>query len=314
MSEKKSSKGGKAETITRISFIGIGKCRTNQLLCSWNNVNWGPAKQDPRIPTLKRVLGAADRRLSPGQRQKIDWEGAQVFMMKEFPEGELLYLVVAMNEPDADDGGEYPERIANGLLQEVKKKYEEDLQAGRLEQVRNSPGDDGLSLRYKDFLTGLAQKFDDPMGYDKLARVQAKTTAVQQLMRGNIGHMLKQTEDLNVLDEQAAAMEQEAMEYDDAADEIKDYFWWKDVRVTLLIILILTIAVLLLCWYCGIFDLCKSKKEKKENKQPATSYLQRGGGAEMMAAQNNFLAAAEEVAGAVAEGGVGKTIRMFGMI
>ncbi|CAD7970204.1 unnamed protein product [Amoebophrya sp. A120] len=228
------------EQIYRISFVALGKCRERKLLCTWNNVKCGPAEGDTRIPTIKKLLEAADKRLTPGQRQKLEWDGATVFCMKEFPDGEMLYTILVIN----DEAEEYPERIAYGFLADLKKKVDDDMQAGHLV---DGPEDDSMSAQLAEFITQQALTYDDPGEYDKLARVQAKTKAVQQLMRGNIGQMLKNTENLNVLDEQTQAMEQEALEYDDTAEEIKDYFWWKDCRVTVLIIIgIMVLALIVL--------------------------------------------------------------------
>ncbi len=69
------------------------------------------------------------------------------------------------------------------------------------------------------------------------------------MVRTNIGEMLKHTENLNVLDEQATAMEAEAMDYDEAAEEIKEYFWWKDCKVTIVLFCV-GIIVIVIVGFC----------------------------------------------------------------
>lgn len=215
---------------------------------------------------IKRLLEAADRRLTPGQRQKLSWEGANVYITKEFPDGQIVYVAVILQ----DEEDEYPDRVAYAMMRELQQSVEESLHAGRFDQKLKQPGDDCLSTECQAMITALCKKYDDHEAYDKLARVAAKTKAVQAVMKENIGEMLKKTENLNVLDEQAMAMEAEAMDYDEQAEDIKEYFWWKDCKATALIALVVVICI-------GVGVACCIQKCGKSSSSASSSLLQVAG-------------------------------------
>eukprot|EP00392_Amoebophrya_sp_AT5.2_P005532 g5541.t1 len=238
---------------------------------------------------IKRLLEAADRRLTPGQRQKLSWEGANVYITKEFPDGQIVYVAVILQ----DEEDEYPDRVAYAMMRELQQSVEESLHAGRFDQKLKQPGDDCLSTECQAMITALCKKYDDHEAYDKLARVAAKTKAVQAVMKENIGEMLKKTENLNVLDEQAMAMEAEAMDYDEQAEDIKEYFWWKDCKATALIAL-----VVLICIGGGVA--CCIHRCSKSSSSASSSLLQVAGevAARPSAATAGFL---DEIKAAVTE-------------
>ncbi len=170
--------GGDGE-IQRISFVGFGYIEQCRLLCTWNSSYCGPSSEDARVPTFKKLLDAADKRMTPGQRQKLAWQGSTVYCVKDFPDGKMCYIVLIMDDPD----DEYPERIAYQFLSELKKLVEEQLFNGKLDQDLKRDGDDVLSDTLAYDITQLAIKFDDHNSYDKLSRITKKTAAVKQVQR-----------------------------------------------------------------------------------------------------------------------------------
>ncbi|CAD7937940.1 unnamed protein product [Amoebophrya sp. A25] len=230
--------------IQRISFIGFGRVEDMQLLMTFSARNKGPAWDDPRMPTIKKLLKAAKSKMSAGQRQKLMWEASQVFVQLDFPKGGLLYVLICKKSAETDE--EYPERIAYAFLSEVMQYVEKNFAR---ELQNQNPGDVFLD-KMKDWLVERSEAFDDPDEYDKLARVKAKADAVKGVMKNNINAMLKNTENLNLLEEQAGAMAAEAEDYDDEAEEIKDYFWWKDCKVTLIIGFIVVVGLGLAIFCC----------------------------------------------------------------
>ncbi|CAD7937942.1 unnamed protein product [Amoebophrya sp. A25] len=238
----------------RISFIGFGRVEDMQLLMTFSTRNRGPAWDDPRMPTIKKLLKAAKTKMSAGQRQKLVWEGSQVFVQLDFPQGGLLYVVICKKASEADE--DYPERIAYALLSEVMQHVETNY---AVELQQRNPGD-VFSNDMADWLLERADAFDDPDEYDKLARVKLKADAVKGVMKNNINAMLKNTENLNVLEEQALDMAEEAKDYDEEAEEIKDYFWWKDCKVTLLIGALVIVMTALMIFCC-----CREYMKKPED-------------------------------------------------
>lgn len=256
--------------IERVSFAGFGRTRDRMMLCTWNSRNCGPAWEDPRLSVVEKLLVAAPKRLAPGQRQKLSWENSSVFVQLQFP-GEMLYVVICKHDEGADPPEPYPERIAGSFLKEMMDHVDQNFgkQIAVFDPSKDSS--DPFSGGMASWLTQQAHKFDNPEEYDKLAKLQAKTDAVKHVMKNNINAMLKNTENLNILEEDAEKMAEEAHDYEEDAEEIKDYFWWKDCKVTLLIAVLALVVVGLMVWCC--YEKCIRKKGGEKS----SSFVQMSG-------------------------------------
>ncbi|CAD7970206.1 unnamed protein product [Amoebophrya sp. A120] len=211
----------------RISFLAIGRVADEELLATWSAATQGPSWDDVRLKTVRKLLTAARKRLTPGQRQKLHWDDQQVFVQLDFPAGAFVYVVVALKNMQGED---YPERIASALIKEMQEHAETNYSQEMESFDPKTDASDPISEGMAQWFTDKASQFDDPEEYDKLAKAIAKTEAVKNIMKNNVNAMLKNTENLNVLDEQAQQMRDEAEDYEEEADTIKDYFWWKDCK------------------------------------------------------------------------------------
>mmetsp|Transcript_18014 Transcript_18014/g.45035 ORF Transcript_18014/g.45035 Transcript_18014/m.45035 type:complete len:282 (+) Transcript_18014:211-1056(+) len=243
--------------IERVTFAGFGRTRDRMMLCTWNSRNCGPAWEDPRLSVVEKLLVAAPKRLAPGQRQKLSWENSSVFVQLQFP-GEFLYVVICKHDESVDPPEPYSERIAGSFLKEMMDHVDQNFgkQIGTFDPSKDSS--DPFSSGMAQWLTQQAAKFDNPEEYDKLTKLQAKTDAVKHVMKNNINQMLKNTENLNILEEDAEKMAEEAEDYEEDAEEIKDYFWWKDCKVTMLIAFVALVCIALMVWCC--YEKCIKKK------------------------------------------------------
>ncbi|CAD7970210.1 unnamed protein product [Amoebophrya sp. A120] len=259
--------------LERISFFAIGRVADEELLATWSSSTQGPSWDDVRLKTIRKLLTAARKRLTPGQRQKLHWDDQQVFVQLDFPAGAFVYVVVALKNLQGED---YPERIASILIKEMQEHAEANYSPAMQLFNPKTDASDPISEGMAQWFTDKAAEFDDPEEYDKLAKAMAKTSAIKKIMNDNVHGMLKNTENLNVLDEQAQAMRDEAQDYEEEADTIKDYFWWKDLKVTLLIALVVAIVIGISVWCC--IKNCDKSKTVRDDTSTASGEQQEGGG------------------------------------
>lgn len=233
-----------------ITFAGMGRVRDGVLLATWNNSNYNAAIGDPRLKTVEKLIGAIYKKnMQPGQRQKLSWDKNDVFFVLDFPEGAYLYMCIIPKDM------EYPQRLAYAFLTEIMNFVYDFVEQRQINNNLDDETWDSLSHVLANPITELAIKYDDPIEVDKIERLKGKTDAIKDLMKENVHHMLANLENLDTLQEDAKAMQDEAQEYSEKAEEVKDYFWWKDCKLTLIIIgiviVIVGVAVLLLFKPCN---------------------------------------------------------------
>lgn len=96
------------------------------------------------------------------------------------------------------------------------------------------------------------QRYQDPVAIDKLAAVQKKTDNLRSLMQSNIRDIMKNTEQVEVLQGEVEDMETTARDYKSKATELKNYYWWKDTQLQLLIAFAIVVVIILILWGAGL--------------------------------------------------------------
>lgn len=238
-----------------VAFAAIGRVSDGCLVCTWNNEQHGAVGDDPRVHTVEKLVGAIHKKkMQPGQRQKLTWDNNDVFFTLDFPDGALLYLVIIPKERD------YPPRLAYYFLTEMLNMVYAQQENGNLTLGILNAGRDGVSRELANGITELAIRFEDPAEVDKIERLKGKTDHVKDVMRENIHNMLSNLESLDDLTLNAQAMKKEADEYETKALDTKNYFWWRDCRVTFILILVV-LALMGTASFCLCKGWCSSSKD-----------------------------------------------------
>merc|ERR1712060_819308 len=104
-----------------------------------------------------------------------------------------------------------------------------------------------------------------------MGRLQNKTNGLKSLMRDNIREMVANTEKLDELESEAQQLEKTAEGYKERTREVRQYYWWKDIRITMLIgCVVLLLVVGLVSYIVSFFS--------KDDKTPQTARLLIGNG------------------------------------
>lgn len=220
-----------------LTFIAFGRVRDGTLLGLYSHDS-ARAEKSHTTETFNKILHAAKVRLRPGGRQKLMWGNQTVSIMVNHPAGDLLYGVVSTCP-------NYPERLQYQLLNELADEVESTMSS---EKIDSAPT---LSLNHSVDLSKLLDKYQDWHSIDRLAAIQAKTDNLNSIMQKNIRDIMLTTEQVDVLENDTERMESAAQEYKKGASDLKDYFWWKDAKMQLMIGAVGFFLLLWVVWTIG---------------------------------------------------------------
>mmetsp|Transcript_86399 Transcript_86399/g.241698 ORF Transcript_86399/g.241698 Transcript_86399/m.241698 type:complete len:173 (-) Transcript_86399:96-614(-) len=135
-----------------LPYLAVGRVRDTTTLasCSFIDVEEQRTKTED---IFKKLLAAAQQKLKPGQRTRLQWNDGSVCCLMD-QQGEYLYCVV-------NSFMEYPEHYAYQLLQEclaaVQKIPTDTLRSAK---------EGGLSEVMKPKMVQLMAKYEEPTNFD----------------------------------------------------------------------------------------------------------------------------------------------------
>jgi len=87
---------------------------------------------------------------------------------------------------------------------------------------------------------------------DKIAKVQEEISQVKDVMIKNIDKVLERGEKIELLVDKTEVLDQHAFKFKKASTKLKRHLWWKNVKLTIIIILfLLAIIYVILAASCG---------------------------------------------------------------
>ena len=136
----------------------------------------------------------------------------------------------------------YPQRVAFSVLEEVKERWGAEFGSMVKAAKTNS-----LTADSKPLLKSFVDKYADPAeAGDALARVQSKLDQATDTMRENIHIALKNTEQLENIEEQSEALEKKSAEFQRNATALKNKMWWKACKTKLIIAAIIVVILIII--------------------------------------------------------------------
>jgi len=91
---------------------------------------------------------------------------------------------------------------------------------------------------------------------DKIAKIQEEVSQVKDVMIKNIDKVLERGEKIDLLVDKTEVLDQHAHKFKKGSTRLRRAMWWKNVKLTLLIILFLLIVIyVILAASCGGLDL-----------------------------------------------------------
>ncbi|KAI9339787.1 synaptobrevin-domain-containing protein [Zopfochytrium polystomum] len=81
---------------------------------------------------------------------------------------------------------------------------------------------------------------------DKIDRVQREADVVLNIYRDNVAKMLERGDALTTLHEQTVELNVEAKKFKQSSEEVKNKMWWKNMRMTLILIAVCVVLALVI--------------------------------------------------------------------
>jgi len=138
-------------------------------------------------------------------------------------------------------GRDYPSRVAITGLGELQASFSGQF----VRSVTLSAVEGALTKSAKTILKTFCKKYDTPGNTDAANKVLDQVEGVKNQMQDNIHNMLKNSEDATTLKGKTDTLNEEAGLFKKRAKKVKKIMWWKNMKTTLMLGMIV-IAVLLL--------------------------------------------------------------------
>jgi hypothetical protein len=203
-----------------IKYIFLGNSKTCQEIGSYPNKT-----NDIWIKDTNQIFEKYSKSAGAGKYEQrnrvVGQDGNYYFIIQP---NDVFYLVLANSE--------YPERYVFELIEEIQKE--------NVPLLIDSQGQ--LNKVGKQTLKNLIDSYENPN--DKIAQVNNDLNDVKISMKENVQKIMKNVDDVNVLDQKAIKIKENANIYKKDAQELKRLTCWQNCKWTI-ILSILVIGILL---------------------------------------------------------------------
>jgi vesicle-associated membrane protein 7 len=227
-----SNEENKGETGTiRYSVVSRGTTVLAEQTSSKSNASTVAARILAKIPTEDGMMSYAYEK----------------YMFNYIVEGGICYLCMT------DEAMQ--RRIAFSFLQDVKGRWLATYGSRGIQAPAY-----GMQDEFGKVLLRQMKHFSSNAEADKLNRVKNQVEEVKTIMTQNIDSVLQRGERIELLVDKSEDLSANASRFKKGSTALKRAMWWKNVKLTLLILLIVGLVILFIVWLaCGVsFERCKS--------------------------------------------------------
>mmetsp|Transcript_9811 Transcript_9811/g.21855 ORF Transcript_9811/g.21855 Transcript_9811/m.21855 type:complete len:144 (+) Transcript_9811:758-1189(+) len=105
-----------------------------------------------------------------------------------------------------------------------------------------------MSNSASSIMKTICKKYDDPANVDKTKELLGKVEEVKGTMADNIAMILENTDKVEDLAEKSTVLTDQATEFQKKSKQLKKNMWWKDMKMTLLVGLVVCLLLLVILW------------------------------------------------------------------
>jgi vesicle-associated membrane protein 7 len=118
-------------------------------------------------------------------------------------------------------------------------------------------------------LEQIAEKFSNPAN-DKVKHIKGQMNQAKEMYMEQINLLIERGEHIDILEDKTKTLADESIVFKDKAKAMKMRFFWKNIKLIVIIVLLALVALFLLIWFgCGVpdfktcADMIKSMKGEK---------------------------------------------------
>jgi len=188
---------------------------------------------------FKKLLTAAQKKLTPGQKTRLQWNEGSVCCMRDNG-GTLLYCVVTASM-------DYPERYAYQLLSDLNQHvlqmpeaYEPNLLENCLHAVLQTP------------MSELVEKYENHHS-PALEAAMSKVIVTKQRMQSGINQMAANREEVSALSDSSASLSQQSFQLQTASQDLYNRYWYQNTKILAVLACLVIVIILLVIgkWHHG---------------------------------------------------------------
>lgn len=203
-----------------ITYVFIGNFNNNKTVAE-HVVRPNPQSQKEFQMMFEKLSKLPDKKVD--QRNKIQGVSTNYYFITNNRNYFILVEVVP----------QFPERQVFAFIDELTKE--------NIEMVTSENG--SLSTLGKHMLGQLVEKYQTT---DKIKEVQDDLEGIKLDMKVALGNQIRNMEDVNVLDHKSKQLKDNADLYRKDARELERVTWWKNMKLTIIIILAVIVLVLVI--------------------------------------------------------------------
>jgi len=223
-----------SDSSNNVLFVAVARATDRVIVASYVARD-GDYNKPQYFKTVSEVLSAPDfeEKVAPGSRYRLVGD-LNAFNFTTDTQ-KRVYVAITTSE--------YPERLVFPMLNEIIKRFQQELG----DKVA-SAAEGGLNKKAKPLFSGIVREYDDPTKKDKLSAVQAKVEDVRLTMQSNMDNMLRNLDKTERIETDTQALQDQARLFDSQATRLKSREQWKNRKLTLIIVgivvLVLTILII----------------------------------------------------------------------
>jgi len=120
-------------------------------------------------------------------------------------------------------------------------------------------------------LEQMADKYSNPLN-DKTAHVRNQIKEATDMYMEQINLLIERGEHIDILEDKTKTLASESISFKDKARAMKMRFFWKNIKLIIIIVLLALVALFMLVWFgCGVpdFKTCSDMIKSMKGEKPA---------------------------------------------
>ncbi|KAJ0407644.1 hypothetical protein P43SY_010185 [Pythium insidiosum] len=243
---------GNASSLTRdnVKFLAIARATDKTLVaCYVHTSSKKPQVDLNELGVYKDMLSKVIRaptwksQVTPNGRHSLECDPNKFHFTMD--NDELVFAAITVKD--------YPIRLAFQMIAAVQQEIVPKFGSKALTCREN-----GLDKDCHKLLATIAATYDDRTKVDKLSEVMQQVDSVKSVMHNNIQVVLSNTEKMEVVEQKTNDLNEQAKVFRNTGRKLRKEMWWKNVRLTLAIGLVVILVLLIILALSGAF---KGKKK-----------------------------------------------------
>ncbi|EQC38653.1 hypothetical protein SDRG_04350 [Saprolegnia diclina VS20] len=229
-----------ALTSDNVKFLAVARGSDKAIIASYAHTKKDKEESPKYLDMLTKVLRAPTwkQQVAPNSRHTLDCEPNKFHFTMD--NDEIVYVAIT--------AADYPVRLAFKLLAAVQEEMT-GKHAAKLPTVKEG----GLDKECAKGLSVIATTYDDRTKVDKLAEVMAQVDAVKSTMQENIQVVLSNTEKMEMVEQKSNDLSEQAKVFRNTGKSLSRAMWWKNVKLTIALGLVVIVVLLILLAALGVF-------------------------------------------------------------